>query len=150
MLDIEQIRDILPHRRPMLFVDRVLELIPHKSCTAIKAVSVVDCIGPGPNGTKVFPSSLLIEAMAQIGGMPMHREDKTPAFLAGMDKFTFERQVYPGDVLRMEGRVIWERNTLFKVHVQACTDAGQVATGIIIYTVGTFADRLVDDSPTSS
>ncbi|MGO8672704.1 MAG: 3-hydroxyacyl-ACP dehydratase FabZ family protein [Capsulimonadaceae bacterium] len=135
MTDTEAIREILEHRYPMLLVDRLEALTLRQSCVGIKLVSDTDTIGPGPDGCNIYPASLLIETMAQVGGIPMHRPDHAPAYIVKLEDFRFTGTVRSGDRLRVEGNLIWERARLFKVRLEASTEAGIVATGVMLYTI---------------
>ena len=102
-LDINEIKKILPHRPPMLLVDRITEIEPFKSATGIKCVTMNEpqFLGHFP-GHPIMPGVLLLEAMAQVGGVAMlypeeHRGKL--AFFGGMDNVKFKHPVVPGDVL---------------------------------------------------
>lgn len=106
MLDSRQIQAIIPHRYPMLLVDRILEIEEGVRIVGIKNVSHGDAffVGHFPD-FPVMPGVLIVEAMAQVGSvallqMPENR-GKIP-FFAGIDGIRFKRPVRPGDVLRME------------------------------------------------
>ena len=105
-LEAQEIQAILPHRYPMLMVDRVLDLKPGESVVAQKNVSMNEHIFQGHfPGNPIFPGVLQIEAMAQAGAiallsMPDFKE-KT-AYLGGIKKAKFRHMVRPGDVLRIE------------------------------------------------
>jgi 3-hydroxyacyl-[acyl-carrier-protein] dehydratase len=133
MLDHEAITDILQHRYPMLLVDRVLELAPRERIRAIKLVSVGDAIAPGPGRRMMLPQTLVLESMAQIGGMPMHTPGGPSAYIVAVDKLVFDNLVYPGDVLEVEANVLWHREKMFKSVVRACTESGMVATAEMLY-----------------
>ncbi len=111
-LDIRQIMDRLPHRYPMLLVDRVLELVPGKSIVAIKNVSMNEPFFTGhfPH-MPVMPGVLIIEAMAQAAALfsftdpedPYAKVDnKLAYYLVGVDGARFRKPVMPGDQLRLE------------------------------------------------
>lgn len=105
-LEAQEIQAILPHRYPMLMVDRVLDLKPGESVVAQKNVSINEQIFQGHfPGNPIFPGVLQIEAMAQAGviallSMPDFK-GKT-AYLGGIKKAKFRHMVRPGDVLRIE------------------------------------------------
>lgn len=106
MLTTTEIQAILPHRYPMLMVDRVLELTPGATVTAQKNISINEGIFQGHfPGNPIFPGVLQIEALAQAGAIALLSmpdfKGKT-AYLGGIKKAKFRRMVRPGDVLRLE------------------------------------------------
>ncbi|EKP98345.1 (3R)-hydroxymyristoyl-[acyl carrier protein] dehydratase [Lacticaseibacillus paracasei] len=105
-LEAQEIQAILPHRYPMLMVDRVLDLNPGESVVAQKNVSINEQIFQGHfPGNPIFPGVLQIEAMAQAGAIALLSmpdfKGKT-AYLGGIKKAKFRHMVRPGDVLRIE------------------------------------------------
>lgn len=118
-LDINQIRQVLPHRWPFILIDRVLELEPGKSAKAIKAVSAMEPWVPGhfPHQT-IMPGVLMIESIAQTAAVMFlsqpHCHGK-PAVLAGVNDLRFRRVVVPGDVLTIDVQMISFRMGVGKV-----------------------------------
>ena len=110
ILDIDQIRDILPHRYPFLFVDKIIEMEPNRS-VGIKNVTATEPFFQGhfPD-FPVMPGVLITESMAQVAGililkdMP-DRKDKL-VLLAAVDDARFRKPVRPGDQLRIEMTII--------------------------------------------
>lgn len=108
-LDSVAIRKILPHRYPFLLVDRVVELVPGESAVGYKNVTTNEEFFQGhfPD-YPVMPGVLIVEAMAQVGGVALlcldEHKGKTALF-AGIDKVRFKRQVKPGDTLLMDVRL---------------------------------------------
>lgn len=105
-LEAQEIQATLPHRYPMLMVDRVLDLKPGESVVAQKNVSINEQIFQGHfPGNPIFPGVLQIEAMAQAGAIALLSmpdfKGKT-AYLGGIKKAKFRHMVRPGDVLRIE------------------------------------------------
>ena len=105
-IDAEAIQRILPHRYPFLLVDRVIELDPPTKAVGIKQVTVNEPFFQGHfPGYPVMPGVLIVEAMAQVGGVAVlsaaEYRDKLALF-AGIDNVRFKRQVKPGDTLRIE------------------------------------------------
>jgi 3-hydroxyacyl-[acyl-carrier-protein] dehydratase len=105
-IDSSEIQRILPHRYPFLLVDRIIELEPLRRAVGIKQVTVNEPFFQGHfPGYPVMPGVLIVEAMAQVGGVAVitapENRDKLALF-AGIDKVRFKRQVKPGDTLRIE------------------------------------------------
>lgn len=101
---------IIPHRYPILMVDRVLEMEPGKRVVAIKNVSANEPVFQGHYpGNPIFPGVLILEAMAQAGGVALMSQPefagKVPLF-AGVDECKFKRPVVPGDQLRLEVEIV--------------------------------------------
>jgi len=121
LLDINAIRKIMPHRYPFLLVDRIIDLIPGKKVVGIKNVTANEPFFQGHFPERpVMPGVLLIEAMAQVGGILMldsaetETEGKLILFM-GIDKAKFRKTVEPGDQIRFVLEIIKRRNTLYKM-----------------------------------
>ncbi len=110
MLDIDQIHEILPHRYPFLLVDRILELEPGKHVIGLKNVTCNEEFFQGHfPGLPVMPGVLIIEAMAQVGGvllLSLAEYSGKIAFFAGVDKVKFRQSVVPGDQLITEAEMV--------------------------------------------
>lgn len=107
MLDIEKILKVLPHRYPFLLVDRVLELKKGESIVAIKNVTYDEPFFQGHfPSLKVMPGVLVIEAMAQAGGILLYHSlpypDRKIVLLSKVDKTKFRKPIVPGDQVRLE------------------------------------------------
>ena len=119
-LDIEAIKDLLPHRYPILLVDRILDFEPGKWIRGVKNITMGDPIFLGHFPQKaVFPGVLIVEAMAQTGGCLVlqslrDRHDKLMYFMA-IDKVKFRRPVVPGDQLVMDIEVISHKGRICKL-----------------------------------
>lgn len=110
MLETKQIMAIIPHRQPILMVDRILEMEPGKRAVGLKNISANDPIFQGHYpGNPVFPGVLIVEAMAQTGAVALMSQPeyavKVPLF-AGIDECKFKRPVLPGDQLRLEVEIV--------------------------------------------
>jgi len=130
-LDIHAIRALLPHRYPMLLVDRVLE-IGADAIVAEKLVSVNEPFFPGHFPSRpVYPGVLVLESLAQVAGIwafsrePEHRGRGVA--LVGVDHARFRRPVGPGDTLRLEVRIVKRRRDLFIFDGSASVTGEEVA-----------------------
>jgi UDP-3-O-[3-hydroxymyristoyl] N-acetylglucosamine deacetylase/3-hydroxyacyl-[acyl-carrier-protein] dehydratase len=131
MLDILEIQKILPHRYPFLLVDRVLELVPNKRVVGIKNVTANEPFFQGHfPGHPIMPGVLVIEAMAQVGGMALLMDGNGSSekilYLAGIDNARFRKPITPGDQIRFEVDVLHNRGKIAKVVGKALVD-GQLA-----------------------
>ncbi len=109
-MDIQQIKEVLPHRYPFLLVDQVKEIEEGKKVTAIKNVTANEPFFPGhfPD-YPVMPGVLIVEALAQTGAIAVLGIEENKGkigFLAGVDKCRFKRQVKPGDQLELVVEII--------------------------------------------
>ena len=131
ILDIEEIRNILPHRYPMLLVDRILELEPER-IVGIKNVTVNEPFFQGhfPD-FPVMPGVLIVEAMAQVAGVLVLKTIPDRAsklvLLAGIDNAKFRKPVLPGDQLRIEMKVVRKKASVAKMQGVATVDGAVVA-----------------------
>lgn len=129
--DSRKILSVLPHRYPMLLVDRVLEMEEGKRIVALKNVSINEPFFQGHfPGQPVMPGVLVIEGMAQAGGILLlhnrpERRDQL-VYFASIEKARFRRPVIPGDQLRYEIDVLRLRSTYCKLAAKALVD-GEVA-----------------------
>ncbi|GAB6989875.1 3-hydroxyacyl-ACP dehydratase FabZ [Paenibacillus pini] len=117
MLDINRIKEVIPHRYPFLLVDKVLEIIEGKKAVGIKNVTCNEpfFLGHFPD-YPVMPGVLIVEALAQVGGIVMSNGESTNhklGLLTGIDNCRFKRQVKPGDqldlvfdVTRIKGQIV--------------------------------------------
>jgi len=139
MLDVEGIRERLPHRYPFLLIDRVLEQGDGR-VVALKNVTVNEPFFQGhfpePFGA-VMPGVLIVEAMAQTAAflaLEEGAEGQREGFLVGIDKAKFRRKVTPGDQLRLEAEKTREKRGLLQARVEATVD-GEVAASAVISLV---------------
>lgn len=120
MISCLEIMDLLPHRYPFLLVDRVVELDPGKRIVGIKNVTINEPFFQGHfPGHPVMPGVLIIESMAQVGGLLALKAlggEKRLAYFAGIDNAKFKRPVVPGDQLRIEVEVIAHKGPIWKMH----------------------------------
>ncbi|CAA7019846.1 unnamed protein product [Microthlaspi erraticum] len=136
VMDINKIREILPHRFPFLLVDRVIEYTPGVSAVAIKNVTINDNFFPGHFPDRpIMPGVLMIEAMAQVGGIVMLQPEvggsQDNFFFAGIDKVRFRKPVIAGDtlVMRMTLLKFQKRFGLAKMEGKAYVGGALVCEG---------------------
>ncbi|MBH31027.1 MAG: UDP-3-O-[3-hydroxymyristoyl] N-acetylglucosamine deacetylase [Candidatus Marinimicrobia bacterium] len=141
LFDINAISKILPHRYPFLLIDRILDMKPGESLSAIKNVSVSEPFFQGhfPN-QPVMPGVLIIEAMAQAGSfMLLHTvpdPEKKLMYFTGIEKSKFRRQVLPGDQILFKIDLLKLRLGTCKLHGIAYVDDNVVAEATFITTIG--------------
>ena len=129
-MEINQIKELLPHRYPFLLVDRVLSLEPRKRISALKNVTNSEEYFNGHFPERpVMPGVLIIESMAQAAGLALLVEEehrgKIP-FFTGIDKARFRRPVVPGDQLQLEVELLRVKGNVCKAKGEALVD-GKVA-----------------------
>lgn len=132
-MDIHEILEYLPHRYPILLVDRVLDLVTGERIVALKNVTMNEPFFPGhyPHHP-VMPGVLVVEAMAQTAAilsfktMGAKPDDKSVYYFVGIDGARFKRPVGPGDQLIMEVGITLNKRGMWKFSAQAKVD-GQVA-----------------------
>jgi 3-hydroxyacyl-[acyl-carrier-protein] dehydratase/UDP-3-O-[3-hydroxymyristoyl] N-acetylglucosamine deacetylase/3-hydroxyacyl-[acyl-carrier-protein] dehydratase len=136
VIKIEEIVKLLPHRFPFLMVDRVIQLEPGKSIVAIKNVSCNESFFQGhfPD-VKIMPGVLIIEALAQAGGILLYHSFPEPqkklVVLSKIDKLKFRKAVVPGDQLRLEAEITKVRTKFATIKGRAVVDGEVVAEGEI-------------------
>ena len=138
-MHIRQIMEILPHRYPMLLIDRILELEPMKRAIGYKNLTMNEAFFQGHfPGNPLMPGVLMIEAMAQLGGTVILSagdfERKTP-YLTGIDKLKFRRPVTPGDRLMMETTVLRTKRNMGWVEAIARIEDKLVCSGELMFSV---------------
>ena len=140
-IDIAKILEILPHRYPFVMVDRVTELESGKSIRGIKMVSYNEpwCEGHFP-GRPILPGVLIIEALAQIGGILAYATepfDKTNSlmYFLGIDKAKFRHVVTPGDRLDLYVEVMHHRSNVWKMRGVATVEGTLAAQGELLASV---------------
>jgi beta-hydroxyacyl-ACP dehydratase FabZ len=134
--DIEWIQSILPHRYPILLVDRVLEIEPKKRIVAIKNVTINEPFFNGHfPGRPVVPGVLLVEGMAQAGGLLLLQDipdrEKKLVYFMGIEEAKFRRPVVPGDQVRYEVEVLRLRSTYCKLAGKILVDGNLAAEAVI-------------------
>ena len=124
VMDAIEVQAILPHRYPFLLVDRVVEFDSGRRAVGLKNVTVNDPYFQGHfPGRPVFPGVLIVEALAQLGGVLAIRsssvEGSPIVYLTGIDKAKFRKPVIPGDQIRLEVEVIKRRPPFWKMQGKA-------------------------------
>ncbi|HEY6489709.1 MAG: 3-hydroxyacyl-ACP dehydratase FabZ [Terracidiphilus sp.] len=125
--DIQEILEFLPHRYPFLLIDRIVEFEPRKRLVAIKNVTINEPFFQGHfPGYPIMPGVLVVEAMAQAGGVIMmaelpDRHEKLVVF-TGIEKAKFRKPVTPGDQLRIEIEVLAFRSRAGRIQGRALVD----------------------------
>lgn len=139
MLDIEQIRDILPHRYPFLLVDRILELVPEKSARGYKNVTINEEFFEGHfPGHAVMPGVLVCEAMAQVAGVLLLSQGGNEgklAYFGGMDKVRFRKPVLPGDTVITDVEMLATKSNIGKVRAVARVDGDVACEGEFMFAL---------------
>jgi 3-hydroxyacyl-[acyl-carrier-protein] dehydratase len=140
MLDINDIKSIIPHRYPFLLIDRILEAEEGKWAVGIKNVSVNEPFFNGhfPN-YPVMPGVLIVEALAQVGAVAMLKKEENRgklAFFTGIDKCRFKKQVKPGDQLKLEVEMTRVRGSMGKGKGIATVDGELAAEMELMFALG--------------
>jgi UDP-3-O-[3-hydroxymyristoyl] N-acetylglucosamine deacetylase/3-hydroxyacyl-[acyl-carrier-protein] dehydratase len=141
-LDITDIQQIMPHRYPMLLVDRIVELVDRERVVGIKQVTINEPFFQGHfPGHPIMPAVLIIEAMAQTGGVlllnTVERPDTKLMYFLGIDNAKFRRPVLPGDTLRFE-------LTLLKLRSGFCKMRGLAFVGDELVAEADLLSKVVD------
>ncbi|MDN5323659.1 MAG: 3-hydroxyacyl-[acyl-carrier-protein] dehydratase [Clostridia bacterium] len=139
MLDINQIKQIIPHRYPFLLVDKIIELEPGKRVVGLKNVTANEEYFNGHfPGYPVMPGVLIIEALAQTGAVGVLTLDEYKGKLvlfAGINNVKFRRQVVPGDQLRLEIEVTKLRGRVGKCEAKAYVDEDLAVEGELMFAI---------------
>jgi 3-hydroxyacyl-[acyl-carrier-protein] dehydratase len=141
-LDIDGILERLPHRYPFLMVDRVLEVVPGKSIVAVKNVSTNEAFFQGHfPGHPVMPGVLIIEALAQAGGVLAYETASAEEriwilYLVGIEETRFKQTVRPGDQLTLRVQLLKRRHSLWRFGAVAEVDGKPVAETQILMADG--------------
>ena len=138
-MDINEIKEILPHRYPFLLIDKVIRMEGNK-IVAIKNVTVNENYFQGHFPAEaVMPGVLIIEALAQTGAVAILSKNEFKgkiAYFAGIDKAKFRRKVIPGDILRLEVEITKLRGRAGIGYGIAYVDDKKVCEGELTFMVG--------------
>jgi 3-hydroxyacyl-[acyl-carrier-protein] dehydratase len=130
MMNVNDIMKKLPHRYPFLLVDRIIAMEPNVSITGLKNITINEPFFQGHfPGQPIMPGVLIIEAMAQVGGVLAFSTatDAKSVFFMSIEKAKFRKPVVPGDQLKMELRVTHQRGNVWKLSGVAKVDDKVVA-----------------------
>lgn len=131
-MTIEEIMKFLPHRYPMLLLDRVIELDPVKTCKGLKNVSINEPFFQGHYpGKPIMPGVLILEAMAQAGAVVIISDPQCAGqlpLIASFSEVKIKRPVVPGDQLITEAEILWFRNRMGRMRASSSVDGEEVAT----------------------
>lgn len=134
MLSINEVMEFLPHRYPFLMIDRILEFEANKRIVGLKNVTINEPFFQGHfPGHPIMPGVLLLEAMAQAGGVlalksiPAEEVKQKVLYFMSIDKAKFRKPVLPGDQVRFELDVIKQRGPIKSFKAVAVVDGGIVA-----------------------
>jgi UDP-3-O-[3-hydroxymyristoyl] N-acetylglucosamine deacetylase / 3-hydroxyacyl-[acyl-carrier-protein] dehydratase len=134
MLTINEVMDFLPHRYPFLMIDRILEFEADKRIVGLKNVTINEPFFQGHfPGHPIMPGVLILEAMAQTGGvmalmsLPPEEVKKKVLYFMSIDKAKFRKPVTPGDQVRFELNLIKARGPVRSLRAVAIVDGGVVA-----------------------
>ena len=141
MLDINEIKKIIPHRYPFLLVDKIIECDDDSRIVGIKSVTINEPFFQGHFPEfPVMPGVLIVEAMAQVAcilAMRVLKKEGNPSvFFTGIDGVKFRKPVVPGDVLRLELTKTKQRGELFRFDGKALVDEKVVTQGSIQAVLG--------------
>lgn len=145
VISCEEIMDLLPHRYPFLLVDRIVELDPGKRIVGIKNVTINEPFFQGHfPGHPIMPGVLIIESMAQVGGLLALKAlggEKRIAYFATIDNAKFRKPVVPGDQLRIEVNVTAHKGPIWKMHAEATVEGVVVAKGDVTASIANVPEK---------
>ncbi len=139
MLDIKEIMKIIPQRPPFLMIDKIEEFVPGESATCYKTVCINEPYFEGHfPGNPIMPGVLIVEALAQTGAvaiLSMEENKGRNALFGGIDKLRFKRQVVPGDVLKLEVKIIKRKGPIGVGEAIATVNGEIAAKGELTFAI---------------
>lgn len=139
MLNKNEIKQIIPQREPFLMIDEVEEYVPGESAIAYKHVSEDEWYFKGHfPGNPIMPGVLITESLAQTGAiaiLSLEENKGRNALFAGIDKMRFKKQVVPGDVLKLEVKLIKQKGPIGVGEALATCDGKIVAKGELTFAI---------------
>ena len=139
MLDIKEIKEILPHRSPFLLIDRIIEIEPGKRAIGRKCVTYNEPFFAGHfEDEPVMPGVLIIEALAQVGAvicLSMEEYTGKTVYFGGIDKAKFKNKVTPGDVLTLEVELIKQKGPVGIAFARAYDDEKLYAQAELTFVI---------------
>jgi 3-hydroxyacyl-[acyl-carrier-protein] dehydratase len=139
MLNKNEIKQIIPQREPFLMIDEVEEYVPGESAIAYKHVSEDEWYFKGHfPGNPIMPGVLITESLAQTGAiaiLSLEANKGRNALFAGIDKMRFKKQVVPGDVLKLEVKIIKQKGPIGVGEALATCDGKIVAKGELTFAI---------------
>lgn len=139
MLDITQIEKIIPQRAPFLMIDRVEDYVPGERATAYKNVNINEWYFQGHfPGNPIMPGVLITEALAQTGAvaiLSMEENKGKNALFGGIDKMKFKKMIVPGDVLKLDVKIIKRKGPIGVGEALATVDGKVVAKGELTFAI---------------
>jgi beta-hydroxyacyl-ACP dehydratase FabZ len=150
VIHVREIMTILPHRYPMLLIDRITELEPMTYARGYKNVTANEPMLTGHfPGNPLLPGVYMIEALAQLGGIIVLEPGdmaRKLVYLVGIDKVKFRRPVVPGDRLDMEARMLRTRRNVGWVSVKASVEGKLACSGELMFSIGADATSTAYDA----
>ncbi len=139
IIDIEKIKEILPHRYPFLLVDRIIDITPRKKITGLKNVTINEHFFQGHFPSRaVMPGVLIIEALAQACGILVLREEESKgklAYFASIKNAKFRKPVVPGDALILEIEITNHRVRIVQCHGVAKVNNEIVCEADLLFSI---------------
>ena len=139
-MEIEDIKKVLPHRHPFLFVDRIVEFEEDKRIVGIKNVAADErYFLAGPGGVPMLPASILTEALAQTGAVLILAKPENRSrliYFMGIDRVRYRRPVVAGDTVTLEGTVLRLRSKMGTLRGIARVDGKVVGEGVMTFALG--------------